>query len=302
MSKAIFFISNTGRSGSSFLYRVLKQNYGDKILLSHKALPAAITQPKIYGRRYQAEDQSQILKESNISQLIDYWEKESKSRIVIECGWTMSHLAPVMAERFGDQFRFATLVRHPLSVAASRAAMGNYNGRYGRDIAHELSPHDERALCVEWRDSWSKLSPLRKCFYWWAEWAAREKEMQSNLEPNYVGEIRAEKMFGETGVLDALSILSLDPPRKLNVSVDKNPLEPWLLEAYPLGDSWREILTDSLCIQSARLFGYEMPSQEDAKRIADKYQCPEGIMSGLRHRLRWWQLRNNVKRFVSAKL
>src|SRR5690606_41364506 len=54
-----------------------------------------------------------------------------------------------------------------LSVALSRANMGNYHPETFYDDAHEVSPFDANSIAPEYSEFWHEMNHVEKCLFWW---------------------------------------------------------------------------------------------------------------------------------------
>ena len=286
-------VINAGRSGSTFLEHLLRENYSDECYIAHEDIPVHVSKPRYYNRAYSDGDRKQVLSDKNILQYLNRWKTILKSKPIIETGWTAYHLSPILIDFFGSLFRYAIIHRDPVKFAFSRANMGNYHPKTFYNSAHELSPYDNRSIAPEYTDKWSRMNHYEKCMFWWFIVYREAFEFRETFTdvPNL--EMKSKELFSFEGVDDLLRFLELDPDKLKKRDVPKNELPKFARESFPLMNEWRSYNKHPHILGFAEKLGYSFDNAE-IEVLASKYKLPRGIDSKIRNLINYWHLKTVV--------
>jgi hypothetical protein len=282
---SLVIVANAGRSGSTYLWNLLKANSAAPTIL-HEDIPVQISRPREFNRAYDASFISRILSDEKLSIYIRRWERLLDTGDVIETGWTCYHLLPVFYHVFGDRLKLVILHRDPWSVALSRANMGNYHVYTWYDDRHEVSPHDRGNIATEYRNLWHKMNHAEKCLFWWY---VVYKEIDEFLERNRSVTqltISACALFrGE--VMPALSDF-LSTPLIVTPTIETNFVSKFMLETFPIVDEYTKFSRhEQINSYASMRFEYSFdPAAIETN--AKKYALPPGLMPHLRNSTNYW--------------
>lgn len=289
-------ILNAGRSGSTYLYEVIKLNYGEECYVAHEDIPVQVSKPRLYNRAYSKDRVNLIKSDRDVMTHVKKWEKELLNRPVIETGWTSYHLCPLLLDVFGDRFQIILMHRDPISFAFSRANMGNYHPNTFYDDAHEVSPFDPFSIAPQKKDIWAQMNHFERCMYWWyvvyqegLEFIENHPEVPSMI-------VKSDDIFKLKRLDEVISFLKLDRKRLHKTDVNKNPLSLFMRETFPLKDEWKKYREHQDILNFAKqLGGYQFCYDQVANK-AEKYKLPKGLGPWLRNKTNYWKVKANIKK------
>ena len=291
----LIIVANAGRSGSTFLYHLLKDNLGDSVCLYHEDIPVQVTKPREFNQAFDDYRISEILADKELGDYLKRWKSELLKRDVIETGWTSYHLLPILRHLFADQLKVIVLYRDPWSVAMSRASMGNYHRRTWYDHAHEVSPTDPYAIAPDYPIAWDSMNHAEKCLYWWY---VVYQEIDTFLQRGpsiFHAEISSEALFNGSALLKIEAALSSSTKLKMPINkAGQNEIHSFMRETFPLGNEHKYFARHSLINSYAESrfgFVYDESRIEDN---AEKYRLPNNLPSKLRYQTRFWTARRSL--------
>lgn len=297
MENKFTLVINSGRSGSTYLYKILEQNFSHLAYIAHEDMPAKISLPRKYNRAYDESAIAEILQDPQISDYIYKWKNELDSRSVIETGWTARHLAPVLLHVFKERFQYIILHRHPMEVAASRATMGAYHEQSFFRGFNELSPFDRKSIYPQKKAEWNEMNRFEKSLYNWYVAYSEAFEFQNKYPDVPCLEITSKSLFNRESIAPIIDFLGFNSSQNIRTDVDKNPATKRLQESFPLEEEWRNYKKHQELIDFAQNLGYEFHEDKLEKKMS-KYKLPKGILPWLRHHTKFWFLRTAVKRRI----
>jgi hypothetical protein len=282
----------TGRSGSSFLYHSLRATAHHDEAVYHELLHPMVAKPAVFHRCFDEDRKKQLRSELAVGRLLEEWKCRIRRGSIIDIGWTMSSLAPLMADEFGNSFRMLVLHRHPVEFAASAYIAGRYSEKRHEDFS--LSPFHEGAYFRDYAERWAHMSCFEKCLFWWLETFHYGQEMAARLNVSQSKFVSLDELTSRPSMLEEIAqffgIRAFNAVRSSDITnrrMGKN------LEIRPLGDAWRSYVEHDEVITLASELGYDM-SEGYVRQIAKRYQRPKGMGPWLRSTLRYWQLRTMV--------
>jgi len=290
-------VVNAGRSGSTFLEGILRANYAEVCYIAHEDIPVQISKPRKYNRAYSQERIHLILKDPEILKYLKYWEKQLETKPVIETGWTAYHLCPVLEYYFKERFQVIIMHRDPLSFAFSRANMGNYHNNTFYDNAHEVSPFDEFSIFPEKKSQWHTMNHFEKCMFWWTVVYKEGLEFiqKKNLTPHLLVKSKDVFSFKETESL--LSFMGLNPEILKIKEVSRNELALFMRETFPVQEEWKEYIKHEDVLKFAQQLGEYNYVFDDVEKMSLKYKLPNGVISNLRFRFKYWKIKAKLKSY-----
>lgn len=297
MKNKIYIVANAGRSGSTYLYHLLRQQHDDWAVF-HEHIPVQISRPRKYNRAFSVEAQEAVLSDAELCRYLDEWANLLERRSVVDTGWTVYHLLPVLQARFADQLKIIVLHRAPWDVAMSRANMGNYHQKTGYDEAHEVSPSDPRSIAPEYAHRWPDMNNVERCLYWWFVIYREIEEFLENTPNANVDFLSSAELFGDSAFERLTHIFDRTIEHRI---ANKNPVLKSSAEMYPLGEAYRNLVNHEMILNFARdRYGYDI----DSVRLDDramKYQLPNSFLSKLRHHSGYWPLRRLLVSRIKKK-
>jgi hypothetical protein len=253
-----------------------------------------IARPAIYHRSFDTDRKAKLTEQPIIKRVIEDWRIKQQAGPVIDCGWTMSSCVPTFFDIFGSSMRAIVLHRHPIEYAASATVAGRYS-QFSHDF-YSLSPFHEGVVYREYARRWGEFSCFDKNLFQWLETVKYGLEIRSRLSDLEVRVVSLDEMIKQSDMLSSLAAFTgfgrdcpVLPSRDTNRRLDRN------LEIRPLGDKWKSFVEHPDVIQLAKELGYDM-SEERAREIASRYQCPKAVVPMLRSKTRYWQFRGRVVR------
>jgi hypothetical protein len=285
---------STGRAGTTFLYKTFTENYPTGCSVSHELLHGMVVKPALFHRPFDRETKEKILAEPIIRELIHQWRTQAEVGPVVDFGWTMCPLVPVLHDTFGDQLRVLVIHRHPIAAAASIATMGSY-----WDFDHEyyaLSPSHARVRFPHYAERWGRMSCFEKCLFRWLETTAYGEEITLRLPSEQWLVVRFEELIKSDQVLETIArFLGFSVTTPLVRSPDDNAIRSNSLETYPVGKEWRNYVHYPEVLEYARKLQYDM-GIECAQQLAARYRRPSGILPFVRNVTRFWKLKSRAGR------
>jgi hypothetical protein len=292
-------VMNPGRSGSRFLYELIRQNFPDTCAVYHEALHSDESQPRRLARAYTDEAVERALAVPAIRRVVGAWSDQLNTRHVVETGWTAALLAPVLYRVFGDRFHVVVLHRHPVLFAASRAVMGNYSDAYSTD-SHEQSPFDPISLHPEYRDRWSAMCAFERCLFWWLEYTDMAIEFidRHTEVPSLV--ISSDDLFRNAEKRrEVLHSMGLDSSRTITIPPRTNDIQRnrFTVETHPLGDEWRRYVRHAFVVHRAEALGYNF-GEVYLEEMLSRYRLPQDFIAKLRYYTGFHKRKRRLKRLL----
>ena len=286
-------VLNAGRSGSTFLYKLLKENFKDDCYIAHEDIPVQISEPKIYNRQYGSDELDALKNNTKLMAYISKWESELKHRHVIETGWTSYHLAPLLKDIFKEKFQIVILHRDPISFAFSRANMGNYHANTFYENHHEVSPYDVNSIVPSYKKQWGGMNHFEKCMYWWYVIYQEAFEFKSRYPEVPCIILKSKELFNFSKMDAILNFLDLNPNKLLEREVSRNELAKFMRETFPVNEEWLKYDLHAEILDFAKDLGYEFDKQDIAK-LSEKYKLPDGLMPSIRYKTKYWKVKSNL--------
>lgn len=272
-SYAVFFLS-TGRCGTQWLAKHLKESYGDLAAVAHEPLQLGYRPRALFGHK----DPARIETTDKLRTHLERIERLLVAKHYIECGWQCYAVIPHLARRFPGRLRIVHLTRHPVSSASSMVTHRYYSNPPRQDRLTELlllSPFDAGVRFTGYQDRWGRMDEYEKCLYFWAEVHAYALELEGALGVPWL-RLAAEQLFTQPGLNRLLDFLGLPVRQKISRAlgqrVDRHRYQTVLdwdgaaIAAHP----------DVMAV--ARALGYD-PLELDNEALAQRYRL-EG--SGLK--------------------
>jgi hypothetical protein len=251
-----------------------------------------VVKPAWYHRPFDQETKQKILAEPTIRDLIGQWRARSEIGPVVDFGWTMCPLVPVLHDAFGEQLKVLVIRRHPISAAASIATMGSY-----WDYEHEyyaLSPRHARVRFPHYAERWSRMSCFEKCLFRWLETTAYGEEMTDWLPPGQWLVVNFEELIKSDAILESIArFAGFSVSKPLVRAQEANALQTHNLERYPVGKEWRRYIDYPEVLEYARKFNYNMEA-DYVESLVKKYLLPPGLLPFIRNVTGYWSLRSRA--------
>lgn len=287
-------VINAGRSGSTFLYALLKQNVGSEVYIGHEDIPVQVSKPKVYNRKYKSEDLDMLKKDPILMEYVYKWQTELKNRHVIETGWTAYHLAPLLKDVFKDKFQIIILHRDPISFAFSRANMGNYHKNTFYTNHHEVSPFDQDSIAPFYKNQWSSMNHFEKCMFWWYTVYKEAFEFKSKFSevPSLV--ITSKNLFNVSKFGEVLEFLQLVQSKPLIKDVPRNELAQFMRETFPVHKEWENYKKHEDILNFAKDLGYTFNHAQIAD-LSKKYVLPNGVLPLIRNKTQYWKMKSKLR-------
>ena len=285
-----------GRCGTLFLTHCFAESFPDAGWISHEYLNQKVVQPGRYHRCYEKDRQKEILDIKELKDLIAKWEICRKKGPVVDFGWTMSELLPVLLDNgFAVQGLF--IHRHPVDIAGYFTNIGNYSIYKSSEWA--LTPFSDGVkFSSEYRDKWGEMTPFERNLFLWLEkifYAIEIKEKYPDLK--YI-EVRASELFSNENVLeDIAGFLGFDAGRIKEFSFH-NEQQVWARESRPVCKEWAKYKEQASLLFFAEWLGYSMECDYVMKRV-ERYMLPGKTSSWIRNKLKYWQIKSWVGNLLS---
>lgn len=292
----------TNRAGTTFLYFLFSRLYGDAVRVEHEPLSQRETGLRRYFRCYEPSRREEVLADPLLAGYFDGIERSLRDKPVLLFGNVFSHLAPVLAVRFGERIRLLVLSRHPMAMAASFYVMTN--PAWWRDVppfdknlrGNKLVPSDPTVQHPAWASCWGSASLFEKILYQYLERMSFALEMTKSYPGIPSTRLRSEDLFRHPAdarkVMDLVGLPSLDPSAAASAA-PRNKVWKRHLEARPLREEWRAYAGHPDLITLGERLGYDM-SEAAVEKIVAKYRLPPGLGARVRHATHFWQIRRGV--------
>lgn len=296
-------VLNVGRSGSSFLRDYLRANVSNPEFVYHESISFDTTHVRSYFRCYEHNRIMDFYRDVRVARQIEKWKQNLLHGPVVECGHTVSLLAPLLVEELGDSVRMIVLHRHPVKVAASFSVLGFYQPLVYHEIAP--SPFDPHIRYRQYTGRWAHMTPFEKNLYRWLEYMAYFDEFldqNANVPRLYVG---ADQLFECCQTRDAL--VEFMGFRKNSTEIilresGRNSLMKMHLETTPiLGGEWKRYSNHPEVIEFANDIGYQFDDEELEKSM-QRYLLPGDIVSRLRYMTGYHVWKRRLKRMLHESL
>ena len=309
MSHPVVINLGVGRSGTTYIYNVMRERYADVAHAVHEDLTARKARMRSMFRCYEPERIDAVLAQPQVAAWVDRLQELSQSRPVVVTGCTTSHLAPALLRVFGGRLRAIHVHRHPLNVCAA-----TYIGPWSTDWAHPKDfREDPNAPALTARDPWVRhrelaagerpLGPFAQIGYNWLERTSAGLEFAERFPEVPHRLLSAEtEVFGSEAWLEAVAELANLPVRRGDARARPAQNSSWVrsLEERPLGEAWRQFAQLPELERFARTLGHSFDEAELERRAA-KYQLPGGLGSRLRHACRYWQARRRLAALLRGR-
>ena len=292
-------IINSGRSGSSFLCSLLKQNYPNALYVAHEDIPVSVSKPRLNNRAYTPARCAKVLADTELKKYLTKWSDYLCSGHVVETGWTASHLAPVLHDYFGNSFQYVILHRDPISFSFSRANMGNYHRNTFYDDAHEVSPFDPYSVAPQYCSLWPSMNHFEKCMFWWYTVYLEAFEFRSNRPTVASIQVASRDLFTLASLSKLISFIGLDPKLIRTTDAPKNQVAQFMRETFPLKDEWNTYYRHADILSFAKSLGYEFSYQE-IEAQSFKYRQTPGFLPSLRHITNYWKVKFLVSQLLRS--
>jgi hypothetical protein len=289
-------ILNAGRSGSTFLFKLLKQNFGDDCYVSHEDIPVQTSMPRVYNRQYKKHEIDALKNNRKLMAYVSKWESELKDRNVIETGWTGYHLAPLLKDIFKDKFQIIILHRDPISFAFSRANMGNYHKNSFYTNHHEVSPYDVNSIIPSYQKKWGNMNHFEKCMFWWYTVYREVFEFKDQFPEVPCLVLKSKSLFDFSMLDSLLKFLELDKNKMLEKDVTRNELAQFMKETFPVNDEWKNYNKHDEILNFAKKIGYTFNADKIAE-LSEKYKLPKGVLPIIRNKTNYWKVKSNLRHF-----
>jgi hypothetical protein len=289
-------VLNAGRSGSTFLYKLLSQNFGDDCYVCHEDIPVQISKPKVYNRQFEKHEIDALKEDAKLMTYIAKWQDELKQRHVIETGWTSYHLAPLLKDIFKEKFQIIILHRDPISFAFSRANMGNYHENTFYTSHHEVSPFDVNSIVPEYQNKWNNMNHFEKCMFWWYTVYKEAFEFKSKNPEVPCLILKSKELFNFSRFDEVLTFLNLNSAKLINKEVSKNELAQFMRETFPLNNEWSNYHVHKEILKFANDLDYVF-NENDIVKLSEKYKLPRGLMPLIRYKTKYWKIKSKSRSF-----
>jgi hypothetical protein len=194
----VIFIFSTGRCGTQWLAKSFADNLGTSAEVTHEPLGAywaprqALRHPDLAALRRQLPKVDRHI--DRIGEIV------AAGRIYVETGFPSYAWMPYLKSMWGDQFRWAHVVRHPMFTAGSLVTHACYETsshlyvpEYGEHVY--LQPTDAGVVMGDLAAPWPSFSEFEKCLYYWTEVNTYGIELaDGGLRPDAT--VRFEDLFG----------------------------------------------------------------------------------------------------------
>ncbi|NJR45508.1 MAG: hypothetical protein HC775_06750 [Hyellaceae cyanobacterium CSU_1_1] len=298
MKHKFTLVINSGRSGSTYLFNILRKNFATQAYIAHEDIPPRVSLPQKYNRAYDNRLIIEILKDRNLMQYFERWQKQIESTPVIETGWTSCHLAPVLQYLFKDKFQYIILHRHPIEFAASRSVMGNYHKETFYRKFHEISPFDQRSIYPQKQAEWNTMNHFEKCLFWWYVTYSEAFEFRNKYSEISNLEFSSKSLFDLKQTKVLIDFLGLDITGDLDTNVSRNSLPVRQLETFPILDEWRDYHKHNDIIEFAESLGYTFDDFYLEKKMS-KYKLKKAF-SLFRYKTKYWKVKAMLKQRIQS--
>ena len=298
MSFPIVINLGVGRSGTTYIYNVLREGYGSDAHVMHEDLTSRRARMRSAFRCFDPARIDEVHADPTVAAWVEKLRALAQSRPVIVTGSTTSHLAPLLLREFGERLRTIHVHRHPLNVCAA-SYVGNWSVDWMgtpewqvQPNAPVLSPRDPFVRFSHLGERWPGMDAFERMSYNWLERTSAGIEF-ANLHPQVPHTLLSaeSQVFNSHEYLEVIAGYAGLPVLEPGVK-QANRNVSWLrsLEERPLGTAWRGLRQIPDALELAATLGHDC-SDEELERRAARYQLPPGLGSRVRHWSRFWQLR-----------
>lgn len=169
MVKKIIFVLSPGRSGTQWMWNMLKTCYSDTCTADHEKLKG-IYYAVDYYRDYR--NLLRILNNSNVLKFIENLNNLRKNQKLhyIETGWSSYSLIPLFAKLYPSVFKLVHLVRNPVEAAISISTHRMRKEGHPYSQTAMINPLQHRTIIKgRFQKDWYKLTPYEKNLFQWTE-------------------------------------------------------------------------------------------------------------------------------------
>ena len=184
------FVLSTGRCGTEYLTRLLKQN--DKLFVSHSPIPEFIYYSNYAYQNFKKKhlELIHIFDAARIETILEVYLRD---RIFIETNNRITFFAYAIASLY-PKSKFIHLIRHPGSFVRSGIRRKWYQGVDRHDIG--------RIIPVDDFSDWNRLSDIEKIGWLWNETNTYIDDFKNNLkDKNRVITVKAEDLFNNLEII-----------------------------------------------------------------------------------------------------
>ena len=281
-----------GRSGTKFLFNTFRENFSNEGEFFHELLDQGDSKPAIYHRCFDDCLLDQLSQEAAVARVVSDWREKSAKGPIVEFGWTMSHLAPLIYREFGASLKVLNVVRHPVAVAASIAIQGAYKEFKSEDWA--ITPLHPQSRFKSYSKNWGNMSVFEKCLFRWLEVMAYSEELKDRIPDVQFMTVKSEDFFQSREMISKIAgFIGFENGRRIDLSPKKNEIQLFNLERRPIGAEWRQYDKIPELVKLANSYGFDM-SKSFVEDIISRYQLPSGVLPFLRHHLGYWKIKERV--------
>jgi hypothetical protein len=285
----------TGRCGTTYLESGLRREFaGSRDWITHEYLRQNITNVGHYHRCYDAKS-IDAMRNEQIDRFLSLCEERATLGAVVDTGWTMRSLIPLLAHLFPTRLRVLHIHRHPINVAASFATMGSYTVNVSKQWA--LDPFDKQAAFTEFQDRWGTMTPFEKCLYLWLEINHAALEFRDLMPSIPFLNVPSEALFSDPNFLSRVALfcgLKTEADRPfVKPEVKKNRLMQLSQETRPIREEWEFYRNHPEVLVLAEQMGYDM-SMNEARELISRYKLPKGFGPWIRYKTGYWVHRQKV--------
>lgn len=252
----------------------------------------------VHFRGYDTQAQREMVGTSAIADVLDEWSLRAEGGPVVDFGWTMASLAPVLYERLRDRARVLVIHRHPVEAAASCAVRGHYT--INKSPAWAITPMHQRARYWQFSDRWAGMTPFEKGLYRWLEVTAYGLELKTVYPGLAHMVVPSDAVFNPGGALRQIADFCGFVVRgNIRRASDRNAAQAHHVEQMPIKSEWEAYARHPEVVELGESLGYDM-SKRHVAEVVHKYQLPGGIGPWIRHRTGFWPLRFAIGRLLRA--
>lgn len=295
----------TGRSGSSALARSFQESLGltsfgaaegDHVRsdapVTHELLTVRQATPAQFHRAFGGARLEAMAAHAPAAEATARFIRLAERGPVVDFGWTMSPLVPLVQRAAPDRLRVIVLYRHPVAAAASMAVLGLYS-RYPRPDEYALSPRHEGARFAGYARGWERMSEFEKCLYRWLEITAYGCEIAERLPQTPLLFVNSDLMFKDAAALGEIADFCGFAPERIRPSAFRNEKRRQNIETNPVGDEWRRYARFDEMRALAGGLGFGFDDAALAERVAP-YGLPQDLGARIRHATGYWRWRRTL--------
>lgn len=273
---AITLVISTGRCGTQWLARTLKDLYPDTARVAHEPL-GPYYEPRRFFRAY--DDLAAMAAEPHIAAHLDEIGSTLESRNYIETGWPLFPAVPLFIQTFPGRVNIVHLTRHPVPTAISHMVHQCYGGSPRDDDYTRLAALDPFCPGVfqhDYRDRWESLTPYERCLFWWTEVHLYAEEIRDRFTSIPFVTLKSEDMLsGEEPALGALFELLRIPYLDEVAQRSRQPVDRWNHRTQIEFD-WRKVFQHERTLALASRLGYMIDDVDEAA-LERRYKGPPHV-------------------------